>query len=36
VFKVDEKNPLDIYPNLMEGGKEGKLYKDLMNFFYYA
>lgn len=29
-------NPLDIYPNQLEGGKEGQIYKDLKNFFYYS
>lgn len=29
-------NPLDTYPNLLEGGKTGQIYRDLKNFFYYA
>lgn len=30
------QNPLDIYPNLLEGGKDGLIYRDLKDFFYYA
>ena len=29
-------NPLDIYPNLLEGGKDGQIYRDLKDFFYFA
>jgi hypothetical protein len=31
-----ETNPLDIYPNLLEGGKNGQVFRDLKDFFYYA
>ena len=31
-----ENNPLDIYPNLLEGGKNGQIFRDLKDFFYYA
>lgn len=31
-----ETNPLDIYPNLLEGGKNGQMFRDLKDFFYYA
>ena len=29
-------NPLDLYPNLLEGGKDGQIFRDLKDFFYYA
>jgi WD40 repeat protein/Ca2+-binding EF-hand superfamily protein len=29
-------NPLDLYPNLLEGGTEGQIYRDLKDFFYYT
>ena len=29
-------NPLDLYPNLLEGGTEGQIFRDLKDFFYYA
>ena len=29
-------NPLDIYPNLLEGGKDGQIFRDLKDFFYFA
>lgn len=32
----DEGNPLDIYPNLLEGGKDGQIFRDLKDFFYFA
>ena len=32
----EEQNPLDTYPNLLEGGKDGQIYRDLKDFFYYA
>jgi WD40 repeat protein len=31
-----ETSPLDIYPNLLEGGKDGQMFRDLKDFFYYA
>lgn len=34
--KANEGSPLDTYPNLLEGGKNGEIYSDLKNFFYYA
>lgn len=32
----ETENPLDIYPSLLEGGKDGQLYRDLKDFFYYS
>ena len=29
-------NPLDVYPNLLEGGKDGQIFRDLKDFFYFA
>jgi Ca2+-binding EF-hand superfamily protein len=36
VFNLDEREPLKMYPELLEGGEGGKFYADLKNFFYYS
>lgn len=36
LFNLKEDNPLDIYPQLLEGGEEGELYRDLKDYFYYS
>ena len=33
---MNNENPLDIYPELLEGGEDGDLYRDLKDFFYYS
>ena len=35
-MNATSENPLDIYPNLLEGGKDGQIYRDLKDFFYYS
>lgn len=30
------ENPLELYPDLLEGGENGQLYRDLKDFFYYC
>lgn len=36
VFNIEKKEPLKMYPELLEGGEKGKFYADLKNFFYYS
>lgn len=36
IFNIDHKEPLKMYPELLEGGEQGKFYADLKNFFYYS
>lgn len=36
IFNINKKEPLKMYPELLEGGEKGKFYGDLKNFFYYS
>lgn len=36
LLNLHEENPLDIYPNLLDGGEQGELYRDLKDYFYYS
>lgn len=36
LINLEVNNPLDIYPELLEGGENGPLYRDLKDFFYYS
>lgn len=36
ILNMQVKNPLDVYPSLLEGGEQGQLYRDLKDFFYYS
>ncbi len=36
LLNLQINNPLDIYPELLEGGEQGALYRDLKDFFYYS
>ena len=36
IFNIEKKEPLKMYPELLEGGEKGTFYADLKNFFYYS
>ena len=36
IFNQDNKEPLKMYPQMLEGGEKGAFYNDLKNFFYYS
>lgn len=36
LLSLEEDNPLNIYPGLLEGGEDGALYRDLKDYFYYS